>query len=73
MTNKLALLALTVLIGVADLAGRQEANPPYTPQRINNAIQLLKQDQPIYYAQVNGGGYDEGQLNRPGFVRELVS
>ncbi len=61
MTNKLALLALAVLIGVADLAGRQEANPPYTPQRINKAIELLKQDQPIYYTQVNGGGYDEGQ------------
>ena len=61
MTHNLALLALMVLTGVASLAGRQEAEPPYAPQRINKAIELLEHDQPIYYTQVNGGGYDEGK------------
>ena len=61
MPHKLALLALTVLIGAAALAGRQEADPTYAPQRINKAIELLEQDQPIYYTQVDGGGYDEGK------------
>ncbi|MCY3843710.1 MAG: aldolase/citrate lyase family protein [Acidobacteria bacterium] len=33
----------------------------YVPTRINKAIELLAQDQPIYYTQVNDGGYDEGK------------
>ena len=33
----------------------------YVPKRINKAIELLEQDQPIYYTQVNGGGHDEGK------------
>ncbi len=61
MTHNLALLALMVLTGVAALAGWQEADPPYAPQRINKAIELLEHDQPVYYTQVNGGGYDEGK------------
>ena len=61
MTHNLVLPALMVLTGVAALAGRQEADPPYAPQRINKAIELLEHDQPIYYTQVNGGGYDEGK------------
>ena len=31
-----------------------------SPQRISKAVELLAQDQPIYYTQVNSGGYDEG-------------
>ena len=61
MTRQLTLLACAVLVGVATLAARQQADPSYAPQRVNRAIELLEQGQPIYYAQVNGGGYDEGK------------
>ena len=61
MTRKLAFFALTVLIGVATLDGRQASDRDFTPKRVNKAIELLEQGQPIYHAQVNGGGYDEGK------------
>ena len=61
MTRQLTLLACAVLVGVSTLAARQQADPSYAPQRVNRAIELLEQGQPIYYAQVNGGGYDEGK------------
>lgn len=35
-------------------------DPDYTPQRVNKAIELLAQGQPIYYA-AGSGGYDEGK------------
>ncbi|MCC6392819.1 MAG: hypothetical protein IT167_19635 [Bryobacterales bacterium] len=34
---------------------------PYKPKRINKAIELLEQGQPIYYATTSGGGYEEGR------------
>ncbi len=61
MTKHLTLVACTVLVGVSLLVARQEADPSYAPQRVNRAIELLEQGQPIYYAQVNGGGYAEGK------------
>ncbi|MCY4659511.1 MAG: aldolase/citrate lyase family protein [Acidobacteria bacterium] len=33
----------------------------YEPTRISKAIELLERDQPIYYTQVNAGGYEEGK------------
>ena len=33
----------------------------YVPVRINKAIELLERDQPIYYTQVDSGGYEEGK------------
>ena len=60
MTKHLTLVACTVLVGVSMLVAQQEADPSYAPQRVNRAIELLEQGQPIYYAQVNGGGYAEG-------------
>ena len=55
-----ALLAVAMLVAaVAVLAGQADA--PYTPTRINKAVELLERGQPIYYTQVNGGGYDEGK------------
>ena len=59
--KKLTLLGLAFAVGVATLAAQQGADPPYTPKRINKAIELLEQGQPIYYTQVNGGGYEEGK------------
>ena len=61
MTRQLTVIVCTVAVGVATLTARQQGDPSYTPQRINRAIELLDQGQPIYYAQVNGGGYDEGK------------
>lgn len=34
---------------------------PYKPKRINKAIELLEQGQPIYYTTTSGGGYEEGR------------
>ena len=33
----------------------------YQPTRVSKAVELLAQDQPIYYTQVDGGGYEEGR------------
>ena len=32
----------------------------WTPTRINKAIELLEMGEPIYYAQIDGGGYEDG-------------
>ena len=58
--RRAALLALLVSVGLVDLSGSPSAQAP-APKRINKAIELLEQGQPIYYTQVNGGGYDEGR------------
>lgn len=31
------------------------------PKRINRAIEILEQGQPVYYTQISGGGYEEGK------------
>ena len=61
MRNGIVVLALAVSVGVVALAGQQGGDQSYRPIRINKAIELLAQDQPIYYTQVNGGGYEEGK------------
>ena len=63
MARRLALLALTITVpvGVVILGGRPVSAQSYEPTRISKAVELLAQDQPIYYTQVNGGGYDEGR------------
>ena len=60
MRNRIAVVALATSVGVVTLAGQQGGDPSYTRTRINKSIELLEKDQPIYYTQVNGGGYDEG-------------
>jgi 4-hydroxy-2-oxoheptanedioate aldolase len=56
------LLAIAVLLPTAGavlyLAAQQA--PEYKPKRINKAIELLEQGQPIYYAGGHGG-YEEGK------------
>ena len=37
------------------------AAEPYKPKRINKAIELLEQGQPVYYTATSGGGYEEGR------------
>ena len=51
-------VAVTVLAAGVAVAARQET---FKPARINKAIELLAEGQPIYYTQVDGGGYDEGR------------
>jgi 4-hydroxy-2-oxoheptanedioate aldolase len=52
-----AVLAAVAAVGLIGVSAKQ---PSATPKRINKAIELLEQGQPIYYTQVNSGGYDEG-------------
>jgi 4-hydroxy-2-oxoheptanedioate aldolase len=61
MRNKLAVVTLAGVVGVATLAAQEGGDTSYTPKRVNKAIELLEQGQPIYYTQVNGGGYEEGK------------
>ena len=61
MRNRLALVTLAAVVGVVTLVGQEGGDRSYTPKRVNKAIELLEQGQPIYYTQVNGGGYDEGR------------
>lgn len=56
---KLALVALTLTAGVSLYLAAQ-STPSYKPKRINKAIELLEQGQPIYYTGGHGG-YDEGK------------
>ena len=58
--RRAALLVLLVFGGLVGLSGSPSAQAP-APKRINKAIELLEQGQPIYCTQVNGGGYDEGR------------
>jgi len=51
-------LAMAVLaLGAAPDAG---AGQQYEPTRVNKVIELLTRDQPVYYTQIDGGGYEEG-------------
>ena len=61
MTRTLAMLSFAVLLATAVVTGGQTGDASYTPTRINRVIELLDQGQPVYYDQVNGGGYDEGK------------
>jgi len=51
-----------VVSALVSLPTPQAASPaPYTPKRINKAIELLEKGQPVYYFQIKGGGYEEGK------------
>ncbi len=56
-----ALLAVALLVAAVAVSSGQ-GDAPSTPARINKAVELLERGQPIYYTQVNGGGYDEGKV-----------
>jgi 4-hydroxy-2-oxoheptanedioate aldolase len=61
MRNGIIVIAVAVAVGVVAEAGQQGGDQSYTPTRVNRAVELLARDQPIYYTQVNGGGYEEGK------------
>ena len=62
---------LALLAALALNQGPAPISPPVTdapqsqavaaPKRINRAIEVLEQGQPVYYTQVPGGGYEEGK------------
>jgi 4-hydroxy-2-oxoheptanedioate aldolase len=58
MRKSLLLPLLLTTIAVDHLAG--QTTPTSKPARINRAIELLEQGQPVYYA-TGRGGYDEGK------------
>ena len=55
------LIAFIIITGFAVTHAQSALAQGYIPTRITKAIELLENDQPIYYTQVNGGGYDEGK------------
>lgn len=61
MKSKIAILGLLAAsCSLSNLSAQQQPN--YKPKRINKAIELLEQGQPIYYTSVTGGaGYAEGK------------
>jgi len=63
MLKKVSLVSLAVAVGVVALGSQEGENgdAAYRAERVNKAIELLERDQPIYYTQVNGGGYEEGK------------
>src|SRR5688572_22581482 len=54
------LLALSVAFCMAAEVSKKDSSPTYKPRRINKAIELLDQGQPIYYSG-SRGGYAEGK------------
>lgn len=59
MNRLLATVAIVAAV-IAHPCAAQEA-PAYTPQRINKAIELLEQGQPVYYTTAYGG-YEQGLM-----------
>jgi 4-hydroxy-2-oxoheptanedioate aldolase len=58
--RKLSLVVLALFVVVVSLPAGQSGDA-YTPKRINKVIELFEQGQPVYYTQVDGGGYEEGK------------
>ena len=61
MIKHAVLWTVVVATGVVSPAAWQSSEPSSAPKRINRAIELLEREQPIYYTQVDGGGYEEGK------------
>ena len=55
------LVTAVLATAIASVSGQQVSDPPDMPKRINKAIELLEQGEPVYYFQIPGGGYDEGR------------
>jgi 4-hydroxy-2-oxoheptanedioate aldolase len=56
------IFAVTVVLSTTFLVNNLAAqpDPDYKPRRLNKAIELLQDGQPIYYTGAGGGGYDQG-------------
>jgi 4-hydroxy-2-oxoheptanedioate aldolase len=73
MTKKVLLAGLSVVIVTAMSAGAQQPTAPEnaalpempkqttrTGKRVNRVIDMWLKSQPVYYAQISGGGYEQG-------------
>ncbi len=57
-----ARLVVSILVTSALMAAPHQATAQaYQPTRISKAVELLAEGQPIYYTQVDGGGYEDGK------------
>ena len=74
MTNRVLLTAPAIAIVCALSAGAQQPVPPEnaavpempkqtarTGKRVNRVIDMWLKNQPVYYAQISGGGYEQGK------------
>jgi 4-hydroxy-2-oxoheptanedioate aldolase len=61
MKKGLLLASLLITGWMISLAPLESSPPAPKPKRINKAIELLEQGQPVYYTQIDGGGYEEGK------------
>ncbi len=61
MKKTALLLTLAVAGWLAGLSSLRSSPPAPKPKRVNKAIELLDQGQPIYYTQISSGGYEEGK------------
>jgi len=60
--SSLLLAATCAALVIAGLPGRLSSQAPdHKAKRINRAIELLEQGQPIYYTSASGAGYEEGK------------
>jgi 4-hydroxy-2-oxoheptanedioate aldolase len=53
----LSLLLVGMVVGAGELAGQAQT---WEPRRINKIIELWEMGEPVYYAQIDGGGYEDG-------------
>ncbi len=51
----------TLVFSLLSIQLALHAAEPYKPKRINKAVELLEQGQPIYYTTASGGGYEDGR------------
>lgn len=64
MKQSIVLTVAIMLSGVASLSAQSaDGTASYKPKRINKAIELLEQGEPVYYFQITGGGYEEGKAH----------
>ena len=59
--SSIAVVVVVVTGVIASVSAQQSADSVYTPRRINKAIELLEQGEPVYYFQIPGGGYERGK------------
>ncbi len=60
--NRRTFLSLSGVAAASPAAAQSGGSSGYKPKRINKAIELLEQKQPIYYTGARGGaGYEEGK------------
>ena len=55
-----AFLVLALVVAVTGLSAGQ-SDDTFVSTRINKVVELFAEDQPVYYTQVEGGGYEEGR------------